>query len=168
MNTHLSKKLKNGNDSHELDQSLESFEHGEGAIVKDQLGNEYLNMSLNTETSPSNEDSTSGDLMDKARRFLASLKAITDLYPVKVHAKGNRFNLFFHKKNPGSFREMKIYDDENAKWFYQSLLKEGVRFNSSPGGANCIAKEHTDKQLRLIIIAVQRALAFVYGYVDNM
>lgn len=108
------------------------------------------------------------ELHRKSASFLAKLKAIVELYPVKLNAVGPMFTLFFHKQNPTNFDEVKQCDFENFAWFYRSLLKEGVYFSPSQYEANFITVAHTEQQLRLVLIAVQRALSYVYGYVDNM
>jgi glutamate-1-semialdehyde aminotransferase len=142
--------------------SLGSFESGEGAVITDHEGREYINFDLSEPSAQTQELKMKGD------RFIASLTAITNLYPVKINPKEHGFSLFFHKRHPESFTDLVEYDADNAAWFYRSLLKEGVRFNSSLAGANYIPTGHTVQQLRLVLIGVQRALSFVYGYVDNM
>jgi glutamate-1-semialdehyde 2,1-aminomutase len=108
------------------------------------------------------------ELARKSASFLGKLKAIVELYPVKLNAEGCMFTLFFHKANPTNFSDVKGCDFENFAWFYRSLLKEGVYFSPSQYEANFITMAHTEQQLRLVLIAVQRALSYVYGYVDNM
>lgn len=108
------------------------------------------------------------ELNRKAESFLSKLKAIVEIYPVKLNAVGPMFTLFFHKKNPANFEEVKECDFENFAWFYRCLLKEGVYFSPSQYEANFVNVAHTEQQLRLVLIGVQRALSYVYGYVDNM
>jgi glutamate-1-semialdehyde 2,1-aminomutase len=108
------------------------------------------------------------ELARKSASFLGKLKAIVELYPVKLNAEGCMFTLFFHKANPTNFNDVKNCDFDNFAWFYRSLLKEGVYFSPSQYEANFITMAHTEQQLRLVLIAVQRALSYVYGYVDNM
>ncbi|MBN2744151.1 glutamate-1-semialdehyde 2,1-aminomutase [Breznakibacter xylanolyticus] len=108
------------------------------------------------------------DLARKAESFLGKLRAIVDRYPVTLNSVGPMFTLFFHKKNPTNFEEVKGCDFENFAWFYRSLLKEGVYFSPSQYEANFVNVAHTEHQLRLVLIGVQRALSYVYGYVDNM
>jgi glutamate-1-semialdehyde aminotransferase len=148
----------------EANSSLGSFESGDGAIKRDVEDDDFINLSLSNKTTAL----SSPELIKKTDKFLASLKAITNSYPVKVQTDQLGFSLFFHKRNPESFSEMKEYDAENAAWFYRSLQKEGVIFNASQNDLNHVGEAHSDKQLRLVIIAVQRALSYVYGYVDNM
>lgn len=108
------------------------------------------------------------ELKKKSEAFLQSLKAIVELYPVKLNVVGPMFTLFFQKQAPQNFNDVKQCDFESFAWFYRSLLKEGVYFSPSQYEANFITVAHTEKQLRLVLIGVQRALSYVYGYVDNM
>ncbi len=115
-----------------------------------------------------NEDEVYANLLKKSASFIASLKAITELYPVRINAVGPMFTLFFQKQKPENFSDVKKCDFENFAWFYRSLLKEGVYFSPSQYETNFVTIAHTDRQLRLVLIGVQRALSYVYGYVDNM
>lgn len=145
-----------------IDKSLGSFEIGDNSVNKENQKNDVIDLTL----ASSGEESI--NLGDKSLKFIQSLKAIVDIYPVKIQVNGNNFNLFFHKRNPQRFRDMKEFDEKNARWFNERLLFEGVRFESGLLGMNHINSKLTDNQLRRVIIAVERALSYVYGYVDNM
>jgi glutamate-1-semialdehyde 2,1-aminomutase len=108
------------------------------------------------------------ELNRKTVAFFQSLKAIVELYPVKLNAVGSMFTLYFLPKNPTSLTDVRECDLPNFAWFYRRLLREGIYFSPSQYEANFVTTAHSERQLRLVLIAVQRALSYVYGYVDNM
>ncbi|MCP4050944.1 MAG: glutamate-1-semialdehyde 2,1-aminomutase [bacterium] len=91
------------------------------------------------------------ELNSKSALFINALRKKIKNRGIFVNSAGSMFTLFFSKKRPDSYTDVKNCDFKKFAGFYQEQMSKGVYFSPSQFEANFISQAHNSRDLEKII-----------------
>jgi glutamate-1-semialdehyde 2,1-aminomutase len=109
-----------------------------------------------------NEQGFYEEYIHKTRKFEKELLLLQDKYPVSVNSLNGMFSLFFSKKKPTNYHEVKGTDVARFPEFYNKLLAGGIYFSPGYFETNFISSAHTENDFERTFDRLNETLKSMY------
>lgn len=109
-----------------------------------------------------NNSSCYEKISENSEFFFRGLSELEEKYDLLFPRIKGIFSIFFGKKKPSNFEEVKNGDEKRFSRFYAMMLKEGIYFSPSAYETNFINPVHNVRILKIVLEKLDKVLALIF------